>query len=100
MSGKRTKNNDICHRITTDAVTAVDTPDNLTRSKRSRQYVVVAVQHAGFCIDGHTAHGVVHARRNLNGIERPFVDRRTQRGGAAKISFKLFLHKAGVAYDR
>lgn len=100
MSCKRTKNNDICHRITADAVTAVDAPDNLTRSKRSRQYVVVAVQHAGIGIDGHAAHGVVNPWCNLNGVERPFVDWRTQRGGTSKVVIVLFLHKDVVAFQR
>jgi hypothetical protein len=34
MSGKRTKNNDICHRVTADTVTAVDPADHFTRGKR------------------------------------------------------------------
>ena len=100
MSGKGTKNNDVCHRVTTDTVTAVDPADHFTRSKCPWQHVVVAVQHAGFSVDGHTAHGVVHARRNLNGVERPFIDWRTQRGGTAKIIVVLFLDKAVVAFQR
>lgn len=97
MSCKRTKNNDICHRVTADTVTAVDPADHFTGRKRPWQHVVVAVQHAGFGVDGYAAHGVMHARRNLNGIERPFVDGRTQRGGTAKIIVMLFFNKAVVA---
>ncbi len=100
MSGKGTKNNDICHRVTADTVAAMDPADHFARSKCPRQHVVVAVQHAGFGVDGHTAHGVVYARRNLNGVERPFVDGRTQRGGATKIIVVLFFNKAVVALQR
>ena len=96
MSGKRTKNNDICHRVTPDAVTTVDATDHFTGRKCPWQHVVVAVQYAGFGVNGHTAHGVVHARRNLNGIEWPFVDWCTQRGRTAKIVIVLFFNKPVV----
>lgn len=99
MSCKGTKNNDIRHRVTADTVAAVDPPDHFTRRKRTRQYVVVAVQHAGFGVDGHAAHGVVHAWRNLNSVERPFVDGRTQRGGTTKIVIVLFFNETVLTFQ-
>ncbi len=100
MSGKRTKNNDVCHCVTADAVATVDTTDHFTGGKRPWQHVVVIIQHAGFGVDGHATHSVMNARRNLNGVERPFVDRRTQRGGTAKVIIVLFFHKTVIAFQR
>ena len=78
----------------------MDPADHFTGRKRTWQHVVVAVQHAGFGVDGHAAHGVVHARCNLNGVEWPFIDWRTQRGGTSKVVIVLFLHKDVVAFQR
>ena len=43
---------------------------------------------------------MVHARCNLNGVERPFIDRRAQRGGTTKIVIMLFFNEAVVTFQR
>lgn len=98
MSCKSTKNDDICHCVTADTVAAVDPTDHFTGRKRTWQHVVVAVQYAGFGVDGHAAHGVVHARCNLNGVEWPFIDWRTQRGGTSKVVIVLFFNETVVTF--
>ena len=60
---------------------------------------MVAVQHASFGVDGHAAHGVVHARCNLNGVEWPFIDWRTQRGGTSKVVIVLFFNETVVTFQ-
>ncbi|MNS58333.1 hypothetical protein D3C72_912490 [compost metagenome] len=74
----------------------MDAADHFTRREGTRNDLVFAVQHASFGVDGHAAHGVVHARCDANGMERAFVDRGAQRSGATKIIVVLFFHKAVV----
>src|SRR5471032_3229615 len=65
-SCKNTEDDDIRNGIPANSVTAVDTPDHFTGGERAVQGLLLAVQHAGFGVDGHAAHGVVNPRRDAN----------------------------------
>lgn len=100
MSRQRTEDDDIGNRVTADTVTAVDTANHFTRCIRARNDLMRGIQHFRFSVDGHAAHGVVYTWRNLNGVERAFVNRSTQRGGTTEIFIVLFFHKAIVTFKR
>jgi hypothetical protein len=91
MAREGTEDNDICHRVTADAVTAVDPAHHFTGGK-SAAITCGCVQHA-VSVLMVTPPMVWCTPGRSNGVERAFIDRRTQRGGTAKVIIMLFFNK-------
>lgn len=99
MAREGTEDNDIGHCVTADAVTAVDAANHFTCGKSARNRLLTGVQYRGFRIDGHATHRVVNPRGDANRMVRAFINRRAQRGSAAKIIVMLFFNKAIIAFS-
>ena len=70
MAREGTEDNDIRHRITADTVAAVDPAHHFTGGVGAANRLLRHIQHFAIGINGHAAHGVVHAGGDANGVER------------------------------
>ena len=92
------ENDDIGDRITADTVTAMQTTSHFACSKHTRNNVTVHIQHFSISVDGDTTHGVMHTGCDTDRVERAFMNRVTQRRGAAKVCIMLFFNEDIIAF--
>ena len=92
------ENDDIGDRITADTVTTMQTTSYFTGRKHTRNHVTVYIQHFSISVNGDTTHSMMHARRNTDRVERAFMNRVTQRRGAAKVFIMLFFNEEIIAF--